>query len=721
MSQLAPSPTSPAQIDIQARSDSPPAPEVPGRAPRRHVVSVAWIGVTLWTVWRMCPWHPLFVFESTKVDPSWMAVLNEAAARGWRFGTEIAFTYGPFGFLHARMYHPETYALMLAAWIALASVTADSLWRLIDRCGLSRGRRLLCCVLLVEIMSRETMALLFGLHLLLFLDCVLIPAGPSERRSTRRRTILLLRRTALIAVLAILPWTKFSYVVTVAGLAACLSVFAMSQRRWPWAGTALPLFALLFWSASGHDLIDLRAYITAGLELSRGYSPAMGLGPATAAGWWALSLAAVLSVTTPFGFARLLAGNRWRQWITAGFLIGLLFVTWKSAFVRYHPSKLAIFGCTLLQCLIWSVLLSRISARPRSAASSPADRLSSGWIPTGAVLLLSCVIAGGPQTLGLSARQPALGLVTPAIENGRALRQSLSTPQWRRHRHERQIERIRQQHPLPDLRGPVDVIPSQLLIALAHGLPYQPRPVIQSYAAYTPGLAERNLNHYQSSAAPGQILFAVAPIDSRFPTQTDNLLWRHLLSHYRLQSRRKSGLILSRRTEAVGFEQHLLERHSVCWGEPVAIPECGSDLLWCRIPIEPNGAGRLASTLYRLPSVFLHVKTSAGETHRFRLIPEMADAGFVLSPLISDVETAAVWFGDTPEQSGESCRPRQLRVELELPTLTEPLFDEPFAVEFHALRRVKGSFVGNDRLSWTDHGVIRDRAGLPAQVSAGPR
>src|SRR5690606_1998958 len=76
--------------------------------------------IIAWSLIRVPPWRPQFLFESDGVDPSWLGVLNEAVLREWHFGTDILFTYGPLGFLHGRMYHPETHLLLMAAWLAVA-------------------------------------------------------------------------------------------------------------------------------------------------------------------------------------------------------------------------------------------------------------------------------------------------------------------------------------------------------------------------------------------------------------------------------------------------------------------------------------------------------------------------------------------------------------------------------------------------------------------------
>ena len=123
-------------------------------------------------VFRMPPWLPLFVHESNGVDPSWQMLLNEAGLNGWIFGRDLFFTYGPFGFIHARMYHPETWAVLATVWVGISVIMADLVWRVSGHGRLSSVGRALFGIVILEFMSRDAMAVCFGLHALVFYEAV---------------------------------------------------------------------------------------------------------------------------------------------------------------------------------------------------------------------------------------------------------------------------------------------------------------------------------------------------------------------------------------------------------------------------------------------------------------------------------------------------------------------------------------------------------------------
>ena len=57
---------------------------------------------------------------SSGLDPSWTQVQTHAFTHAWQFGTDIVFTYGPWGFLATTLYDPATYRLLIGFWLVLA-------------------------------------------------------------------------------------------------------------------------------------------------------------------------------------------------------------------------------------------------------------------------------------------------------------------------------------------------------------------------------------------------------------------------------------------------------------------------------------------------------------------------------------------------------------------------------------------------------------------------
>ena len=121
-----------------------------------------WLGLPicllyLLPLWQLCPYD--------HIDSSIEWVLNDAFAHGRRFGTELVWTSGPFGFLWADQFHPATWplAVLLRVPFALA------LWWIVDAVvvrgpGKRAGPRLLIAatLLVCAVYTRETAVYVAG-------------------------------------------------------------------------------------------------------------------------------------------------------------------------------------------------------------------------------------------------------------------------------------------------------------------------------------------------------------------------------------------------------------------------------------------------------------------------------------------------------------------------------------------------------------------------------
>ena len=711
-------------------------------------------------VFRLPPWLPLFAVESSGVDPSWQMLLNEAVPRGWTFGRDLFFTYGPFGFIHARMYHPETWAVVIAVWVGISVIIADLVWRVTGHGQLTATWRTLCGIAMLELMSRDAMAVCFSLHVFVFLEAAQLlckdstsqlsdATSPSIAKTHRafassrlcvKLIVELFQRIRLvlpILLLAALPWAKFSYFVTAAFLGCALVVVALLQRRFPWRAAFLFSACPLAWLTTGGSLAECREFIGTGFQLAGGYSTAMGLGPDSFAGTIVVVSGAAVVVLLPVWLISRLPHPDWRlRVVTMLFFLGLLFIAWKSCFVRYHPERVPVFLGTVLPLLAYGASFRRrrrdsvetlADSRPEvegATGYASASELVNGswkthWRGQWHTWIKVCGCVGrrfvGPLLLAavvlvISAGQSERGRlnslsgiveseVGPLRDQLSAITLSVKKPGWRKVTHEEQLEEIRSANPIPKIDGTVDVFPSKLIVAFAHGLSLQPRPVLQSYAAFTPALIERDAQHFAGANAADHVLLSVAEIDERLPTLEDSRSWLELLSNYELTDASCTLLKLSRRDRPrllLAAEPSL--RTTARYGEPIGLPPASSGLIWCRIQIKPSVQGRLASVLYRLPELRLRTTVSGtdGSARDFRLLPGSAETGFLLSPLVENREDLIrLWsMEDDIEGSDVGIQKRVLSISCSTaaPPLVPLLYQPEFVVDFFEVRSTEPTF-----------------------------
>jgi hypothetical protein len=94
----------------------------------------------------------------------------------------------------------------------------------------------------------------------------------------------------------------------------------------------------------------------------------------------------------------------------------------------------------------------------------------------------------------------------------------------------------------------------------------------------------------------------------------------------------------------------------------------GGFALWAEIDLHPTAILRASAFLYRPPVLFLSVRMSGGRARSYRLVPGIAAAGFLLSPVIEE-DDAFVRFAS----QGRSALPRD---EVQAITIASPESDD---------------------------------------------
>jgi hypothetical protein len=196
------------------------------------------------------------------------------------------------------------------------------------------------------------------------------------------------------------------------------------------------------------------------------------------------------------------------------------------------------------------------------------------------------------------------------------------------------LAEIHRKKSFPSLSGTVDIIPSEQSAVIAQKLDYKPRPVFQEYTSYTPMLLELNRAYFASDIGPDWVLFSPGSIDGRHPALADGRSWPEFLRRYKPEQLDGKSVVLKRRDQPVQeFPGQTRTLHGQL-GRNIPLPS--NQPLFAQIKVQPTLFGRLMTFLYRPPVIAIVSVMRDGSKHRARLIPGIAEAGFVLSPLITD-------------------------------------------------------------------------------------
>lgn len=554
-------------------------------------------------------------------DSSWSAVIDSAHQKGWQFGTDIAFTYGPLGFLITPYFSPSSPWLRPAIDAALTFTIVVGFcllaWRMT---ALWRTLTILSFAFLSANADPRN-ELLLGVGLLCWGFLCLLESGPKQRVS-----LVVFGGLAVFSILAKMT-LLFPAVLGLGAVATC--VYLTGQPRLA-VGLLLGSAAcfLLAWLGLGQSLLNLGVFFLNGLRIAAVYDQTMWADPFPVLKWPALAMLALTLSIVLLRFKPEKKGSETKLYRAALliWLIGFLFVIWKHGFVRAGRDHLVVFFGFV------PTLAQLMDAWP--TAERGRRRLLRG------LAWLCCLISI------FSLQWLFAGDLKACLARPFRLAALHATNLLKPVAYQKQMEELqraeRDANQLPRLRSTigkrsVDVFGCNQAYAVFNGLNFHPRPVFQSYAAYSGPLMSLNEQFYYSPKAPEYVLFTLNPIDERFPPLEDAFLFRDLLMNYRPVDAEGPFLLLQAKP-SVAPKLTLLREGTLGQGDVIGLKEYGNSQLWLEITLDPNLLGYAARFLYRPPEVTLAVwcETPTVRVARFHAPAPMLAAGFLASPLPLD-------------------------------------------------------------------------------------
>ncbi len=437
---------------------------------RTVLTSSAFLGVVV----SLASWNVTFAVQGAGLDPSWQAGLYMAVHHGLDFGSQVAFTYGPLGFLKI----PNVYYAGLGS---LAFVYSSLLF--FGFCtSLVWGLRRKFGAVIAVIATFLTAAVftLVDYAVVLAAAWCFIALGEDAPPFARRLVVVGGGVLAAVEFLA-----KLNPGITIVALVA-ITVCAMDGRRWRWnipvfAGTFVVSVSVL-WLASGQGIDNVGDYVRASAQVVSGYSQAMGLENPELG--WEFPWAGVAVAVLVFGA---LAPTRDLPWSRRAILILMLavvvFPLYKEGFVRHEDNHATIFFST-----VFAIALAVLPTLERRTVAGPA---------IGAIAVIAVVAL--PSGSSISA---------DPIDHLRTFKDEVrSLVDSKRRTYLTEVDRALMTdtyrldpRSLDLLHGhTIHVDPWEAGVAWAYNLDWQPLPVFQEYSAYTEELDRINA---ESAAAP---------------------------------------------------------------------------------------------------------------------------------------------------------------------------------------------------------------------------
>jgi len=191
------------------------------------------------------------------------------------------------------------------------------------------------------------------------------------------------------------------------------------------------------------------------------------------------------------------------------------------------------------------------------------------------------------------------------------------------------------------MSGSVDIYSYEQASLLAKGYRWNPRPVFQSYSAYTPALIRLNEQHLRIAGAPDHLIFRMEPIviESRLPSLEDGLSWPAMLDNYIVAGTANDWIYLTKKAPPIKTVSRYVPLGKVAaqLGEEVPVPTATGPI-FVEVKAESSTVGKLIAVVYKAPSLTLRVTMRNGGKSIYRVNANMMETGFFLSPLVTTNE-----------------------------------------------------------------------------------
>jgi len=200
----------------------------------------------------------------------------------------------------------------------------------------------------------------------------------------------------------------------------------------------------------------------------------------------------------------------------------------------------------------------------------------------------------------------------------------------------------------------IDIFPWQLSLVEANNLNWKPRPIIQSYSAYTKYLDSKN---FQSIVDyPRNYLFySFSSIDGRHPFFDEPETFFHIFCNYQFSENINdfstseyldNMILLEPRSSNICSSVNISEKKSISWNQEEFLELNKADFMRAKVKIKYSLLGKIYKTIFRVPPVYIKVNYSSGNTSKYRIIPENSENGIIISHLPTQASDALSLFKD---------------------------------------------------------------------------
>jgi hypothetical protein len=557
-------------------------------------------------VFSFYPYDPII---EVGLDPSYAFGLNYIFAQGIPFGTQVIYTYGPFGFLC----FPQPIGINFILGVFLSSLFRFTFIYLLIYLGKISGKNIMWIAALLALLLCNWIYLDFVLVGSVII-CLLI--------HFKKQIKITLYAASFLTILALL--IKSSFGLMCASILGSYALYdAVNKKRLEilshlFVSSLLTL--LLIWLLLYGNFDGLFSYFVGIWQLSVGNSSAMVLEVDN--NWWWLGLFTISFFSIPF----FIQDKSIRLLFLIAFLS--LFAAWKYAFSREENFHLKFFFDYLLLFSALVVVLIP-SFKPRILA----------LLLSSLLLFHQSMEASKMYSLEEKIRTNGLFNFYSAIFHYQDLVEDS----------QRRTEKILNSKVLPDTlinligNTSIDFFPWELSYVPANNLNWQPRPNMQS-GAYTTWLDRNNANFIASKKSAKLILWhkdrpnaGVDCFDDRYLLNDEPHTIFSIFNKYKVVYS-DSIFALFQKSADLNFQMILEgEQQQTHWNEWIQVPIDSSGITRIKVNFENNGLGKIRKAFYKDLIYFIDYQFEDSTQKSYRILGDNAVNGLWVNPLLQGI------------------------------------------------------------------------------------
>ncbi len=586
------------------------------------------------------------------LDQSWIYAINEAVANGMLFGKQIIFTFGPLASIYTKAYHPDIF------YLTVIVSTYFSIFFLFSIYFLSINTEKWKTVILFFILSIfcNEDALFLSIPLLVVLNYFSLEAIDPKNLITRfrisKKDIFLFLNFSL---LGILPLIKGTMLLGCLGILVITIGFLLHKQKYKELFICIisPIITgLSFWLITGQQIGNIFEYFFSMIPFISGYGEAMAKNGSAIEEFFFFLLSTLLIVCI---FTNKKVFLEKKIYLSLSLSI-YLFISFKAGYVRHDGhGYIAIYSLFLSYVLVYFYFSkfeenSKFFQRIFIICAIFFSTLYLKYGVTDSIIKTEIQRKNiNPQDIKHLKISEKINLAFNTFTKNELLKivfDSFSLKNnWLYFRYSSQS--YKKQFEIANLEinkicdikyilnGTTDIYAFDTACLIAKNINWNPRPIFQSYSAYTHELSKINVNHIHSEKRPDNIIFKIQTIDGRLPSLDDGASWPDILLNYEIKNKDENQLYLHKSNNNLRNPNfRIITRKDVKYGEKFYLPN--NSRLFVNIFIESTLLGKIQALLYKTDSVEIKFNFSDGSEKIFKIIPKMSNSRFLISPIIEN-------------------------------------------------------------------------------------